>query len=330
MRSAFLFTLAALVAMPMMAAPTATVVESIRDFEVVAKGDHLVHSFEIRNDGDQPLEITDVRPACGCTVTEYDKVIAPGATGKVHADVDTATFDGPIAKSIAVFTNDTENPKLQLVVKATVQPYLAIDPGYARFNYVQGEAMGTINELIFAPDFPELDIIDITNPFPFLLVEHRPATTEERNGDYEGNQWVVSVTINEDAPVGSLGDYIKVATNHPKQQVAMFPVSGFVRPRQHITPNELNLGSVESANLPVQRLLHVQSFAVLPIEVKSIETGHEALTTTLKTVQEGHRFNLEVEIGPGMPKGPVNGVIKIHTTDAQNPVIEVPLRGSIL
>ena len=34
--------------------------------------------FEIANDGDQPLEITEVRPSCGCTVAEFDKVIEPG------------------------------------------------------------------------------------------------------------------------------------------------------------------------------------------------------------------------------------------------------------
>ncbi|MFP5289067.1 MAG: DUF1573 domain-containing protein, partial [Thermoanaerobaculia bacterium] len=94
--------------------PKAVAVEPIKDVGNVAKGEKIAHDFILRNDGDAPLEITQVHPACGCTVVEFDKTIAPGKTGKVHAVVDTSTFNGAIAKGVTVFTNDTDTPQIEL------------------------------------------------------------------------------------------------------------------------------------------------------------------------------------------------------------------------
>ena len=110
----------------------------IKEFGTIRKGDVLVHEFGIRNEGSADLELTSVRPACGCTVVEYQRVIMPGEVGKVKAVVKTDAFSGPINKTIAVFTNDPDNPKLKLAVKADVRPYIKVLPGYARYNLVQG------------------------------------------------------------------------------------------------------------------------------------------------------------------------------------------------
>ena len=110
MRRAFdlLSLLLALSLLPLAAAPVsaegkpvALPLEPIKNFDIVAKGEVLEHSFEIRNDGVADLEISDVRPACGCTVAKFDRVVAPGAVGKVYAELDTSDFAGPISKSIA-------------------------------------------------------------------------------------------------------------------------------------------------------------------------------------------------------------------------------------
>ena len=109
-RSVHLLLWLSMVAAPALAGPRAVPIAPIHDFEVVAKGEVLVHDFEIRNDGDEPLLIENVRPACGCTVADFDKQIAPGQTGRIHAEMETTDFYGPISKSIAVYTSDVENP----------------------------------------------------------------------------------------------------------------------------------------------------------------------------------------------------------------------------
>lgn len=312
--------------------PRAVPVEPIKDFETVAKGEVIVHEFLIKNEGTAALEITDVRPACGCTVADYDKVIAPGATGKVKATVKTDHFGGPIAKSIAVFTNDPENPKLQLVVKANVQPYLNVYPGFARYNYVQGETVGTIRQKLWATDDTDVKIVKVKPPYDHLQVGFREATEEERDPKGKGRQWLVDFTLAADSPVGALRDYVEIWTDHPKQKVAKIPISGFVRPRQHITPPELDFGKLEGASLPLERTLHFANFINDTIELTQIETGIDGLSAKVvdSASDVGYRFKLVLTLAPEMPKGAFTSTVKIHTTDARNPIVELPVKGTIL
>src|SRR6185436_15700181 len=111
--------------------PKAVVTEPVKDLGVVAKGEKAAYEFTIRNEGNAPLQIQEVRAACGCTVADYDKVIGPGQAGKVRVSVDTATFNGPIAKGVTVYTNDPATPQMELTIRAQVEPFIKVKPGYA-------------------------------------------------------------------------------------------------------------------------------------------------------------------------------------------------------
>ncbi len=312
-------------------APKAVPVEPIKNFDIVPRGELIRHEFLIKNEGDATLEITDVHPACGCTVVNFDTKIEPGQTGRVEAKVDTQDFAGPISKSIAVFTNDKANPKLQLVVKADVKPYISVEPGYARYSYVQGEPLRPISQTLWSEDGRDINIVRVKTPYNHLKVSYREAKEEERKKDAKGRQWRIDVELTPNAPVGALKDYVEVETDHPKQKLVKLPISGFVRPRQHITPVDLDFGEIEGAALPLQRSLHFTNFATEGIEVAKVETGLAGvtLTTTPNDKQPGHRLMLTLTLGPEMPKGDFNTAIKIYTTDKQMPFILLPIKGTV-
>ncbi len=314
------------------AKPRAVPLGPIQEFDIVPKGELITHSFEIRNEGDAVLELTDVRPACGCTVAKYDKTIAPGEVGKISVKVKTDNFAGPISKSIAVFTNDSDNPKLQLVVKAHVKPYIQVVPGYARYNYVQGEEVEAIGQTVWAEDGSDIEVLGVEVPYDHVKVSFREATEEEREEKATGRQWRVEVVIDKDSPVGALTDYVVVKLDHAKQKEAKIPVSGFVRPRQHVTPQEADFGKLQK--LPLRRTFHFTNFIADPIDLTSIDTGFEAISAEVKAssreTEKGYRFKLVLTIGPEMPKGAFDSEIKIHTTDERNPVITLPIKGTVL
>lgn len=330
----FLFSMALVVAAAAVAqsGPRAMPLEPVKDFDIVAKGDVISHEFLIKNEGDAPLEITDVKPACGCTVARYDKKILPGKTGKVSTKVKTSDFSGPISKSIAVFTNDDSNPKLQLVVKAKIQPYISIYPGYARYNYVQGEIPGRVPQTVWAADGEPLKVLGIKSPSEDLKVSYRQLDKEENNPKGGDVQWRVELTLSPDATVGPLREYVELEVDHPKQKSVRIPISGFVRPRQHITPDKLDFGPLQGATLPLRRTLNFTNFATQGIEVTGIDTGLEDLTAEIvpNENQQGHRFKLLLTLGPNMPKGAFDTKVTIHTSDAQKPTIELPVKGSVL
>lgn len=320
-----------LIAVPALAAPRAVAPAPVKNFDVVAKGEVLKHEFTIKNEGDSTLELTDVRPACGCTVARFDKQIAPGATGTVRADVDTLAFEGPIAKSITVYTNDAETPRLELVVKAEVRPYVSVEPGYARFSYVQGEQTGTITQTIWAPDGSDLEIVGVENPYSHIKAATRPASEEEQLGEKRGKQWRLDITILADAPIGALRDYIVVSVDHPQQKKVQVPVSGFVRPRQHATPTVVDFGDVNGADLPYERAIAFTSFITKGIELTKVDSsiaGLEAEVTPMD--DDGHRFQVLLRLTPAAARGDFAGTLTIHHTDDQTKTFSVPVKGRIL
>lgn len=312
------------------ATPRAVIEEPIKDAGRVATGDKIAHDFVIKNAGDATLEITDVRPTCGCTVADFDHTIPPGGSGKIHVVLDTTTFGGPISKSVHVFTNDPENAKVELAIKAEVQPYLFVLPGFARFIQPQGSDPGVVESLVFTPSADNLEVTRVESPYPFLKADFRAATEDELDQRGKGRQWVVTLTLDYDqAPIGAIADYVKIYTNHPKQSMATIPVSGFVRPMIAVTPTEADFGQIDVAKDNRARMI-LRSFAPNGIQVTGAEADVPGVAVAVTPIEEGKRFAVEVNISPEMPKGAFAGTITIHTSHPKKPVVQVPLRGTVL
>jgi hypothetical protein len=313
------------------AKPKAVAVEPVADVGSVPKGDKISHDFLIKNEGTADLTITNVQPACGCTVAEFDKLIKPGATGKVHAVVDTTTFSGPIAKGISVFTNDPATPKIELTLHAKIDPYISVKPGYARYIIVQGESQeGTISQSLWAPDGSAWDITGVDSPYPYLKVTYREAKPEERVADAKGKQWQVEMKLANDAKVGPLSDYVTVHTSHPKQKIVQIPVSGFVRPIIAITPPLADFGKIELKE-PLRKALTIRNFATEPIKVTGIDPNlPKGIETKLESLQDGREYQVRVILNPEIGKGPFSGKLTIHTDSPKIPTIEVEFKGIVL
>ena len=311
--------------------PKATVAEPIKDVATVPKGQKIIHDFVIKNEGDADLMITNVQPACGCTVAEFDKLIKPGATGKVHAVVDTSTFSGPITKGVTVFTNDPDHPQIDLTIHAKIEPYISVKPGYARYITVQGEPQeGNIAQTLWAPDGTSWDITSADSPFPYLTVTYHEAKPEERLPDVKGKQWKVEMKLSNSAKVGPLADYVTVHTNHPKQQIVQIPISGFVRPVIAVTPPTADFGKIELKE-PLKKALSVRNFATEPIKVTSIDPNlPKGIETKLEALEEGRVYQVRVILSPEIGKGPFHGKLTLHTDSPKMPTIEVEFKGIVI
>lgn len=313
------------------AKPKAVAVEPIKDVGFVPKGEMASHEFQIRNEGDSPLEVREVRAACGCTVADYDHVIAPGQTGKVRVTVDTATFNGPIAKGVTVFTNDPATPQMELTIRANVEPFIKVKPGYARFITVQGEEKeGTIVQTLWTPDKSPVSIVKIDNPYSFLEVKFWEAKPEERLKDIaDQQQWKIEMHLHNSAPVGPLVEPIKVYTDHPKQKLVQIPVSGFVRPILAVTPPVIDFGQISAAQ-PAQVSVNVRNFASEAIKVTGITGDVQGLEAKIEPLQEGREYKVRLTLKPEAQKGPFLGKLTMTTDSPKLPKLEVQLKGTVI
>ncbi len=272
-----------------------------------------------------------MRASCACTVPSYDRTIAPGGTGAVHVDFDSKSFEGPIVQRLEVFTNDPKTPRLTLTVKADVRPYIVSKPGYIRYIVVQGfEEDSTIKQKLWAIE-GDFEVVRVESQSPDVTATFHPATKEELEANGPPRQWVVETRISPDATVGPLSGYLNVYVKHPQQSLVPIPLSGFVRPVLAVTPADAIFGTIkpESEAEPVRGSIKVQNFATAAHQITKVELDVEAFATRVETEKEGYVYYVVVELKPNPRPGPFAGKLRIHTTSARMPVIEVPVSGTI-
>lgn len=122
------------------AAPDIKFTSTQFDFGTVLQGEEVRHAFEFVNAGEDPLVIDRVRSSCGCTAALVsEKNLAPGATGHIQTNFDSARFRGTVSKRIYLYSNDPVKPLVQLVIKGEVLELVAVQPEQVNFGTVAGD-----------------------------------------------------------------------------------------------------------------------------------------------------------------------------------------------
>lgn len=311
-------------------APKLVVVEDKKDLGTVAKGEPMKHTFVLKNAGTADLLITDVKPACGCTVSEYDKVIKPGGEGKIALTVDTKSFQGATSKTALVLTNDPAMPQTTLYVMAFVKPYVDVLPyGFFRIQALTGET--ATSELVLASDEPTFAPTKVEAPYKFLKTALTEVPEKERVAGKGAKQYKLALTAPADAPEGLLSGYVKLQTGVPKQPEMEISISGYIKPTVTITPNTINFGNFDPKGEAVRRNVMLinnnpqrDNFAVT-----KAETTVPGINASVVTVDKG-RVRVDLSVDDKIKKGVFEGELKIQTNDTARANVSIPLRGVIL
>lgn len=319
-------------------APRLTIVEPVKEFGTVAKGEKLDWSFVVKNTGTSDLQIIAARPACGCTVADFDKVIKPGQSGKVSAHVDTTAFAGPISKTVTLETNDPSTPSSLLTIHATVQPFVEAYPaGFVRYNLLQGDAETQTVTLYSEEEAPfEIKSIDVP-PGGWARATYEKIEKDENRAQNVGrpgqNQYKVNITVGgPDAKLGPLADKIRIVTNSKHQPEYFVSISGVIRPTFRVEPTVLNFGEVAPTDAAATRSVVFQSNDLRQPErfaVTKVESTVPGIATSFKPGANKGNFEITLQVDKSAKPGDIDGAVKIYTTDTANPVISVPVRGTI-
>ncbi|HKB78472.1 MAG TPA: DUF1573 domain-containing protein [Thermoanaerobaculia bacterium] len=324
--------------------PRLTIVEPLKEYGQIAKGDKLDWSFLVKNTGDSDLQIIAAKPSCGCTVTDFDKVIKPGESGKVTAHIDTSAFSGPIAKTITLETNDPNTPTAQLTVHAIVKPYVEAYPaGFVRFNLLQGE-VGTQSITLYSDEDTPFQIDNIrvpvdpaTNkPVDWINVATHKMDESERVQDVGKagqNQYRIDISVGgPDAKIGPMADRIYIFTNSKHQPEYPISVTGVIRPTYHVEPTALNFGEVAPNDPAATRsvLLHSNNLkAPESFTVTRAESSTPSITTAIKALAQKGDYEVTLQVAPNAKPGDIDATVKIYTSDKITPVVTLPVKGTV-
>jgi len=324
-------------------APRLTIIEPVKDYGTIPKGEKLDWSFVVKNTGDADLQIIAAKPGCGCTVADFDKVIKPGETGKVTAHVDTTAFAGPIAKSVTLETNDPTTPTSQLTIHAIVKPYVEAFPaGFVRFNLLQGDA-DSQTVTIYSDEDDPFQVTSVETPAPepgkdaWIKASYEKITNEADLAPNVGkpgqNQYKVKITVGgPDARVGPLAEKVRIVTNSKHQPEYLVSIAGVIRPPFRVEPTALNFGEVTPADGAATRMVIVHSNNMKTPEsfvVSKVESSNSAVVTSVKPTANKGEYEVTLQIAKDAKPGDVDGTVKIFTNDKVIPIVTVPMKATI-
>lgn len=312
------------------AAPKIDIAQETKEMGTVPKGQVIETDFIIKNVGGSDLVITDARPSCGCTVSSFDKLIKPGAEGKVHTSVDTKSFSGPISKSVLVVSNDPDRPQMNLFVKALVKPFVDVAPqAYVRFSVVKGDPAS--QDVVLISEEKGFKPVVAETAQPYVKAEVSPAGDKDKIAGRPGEQFKLAISVTPDAPEGLLNAPVRLTTGVAQQPTLEIPVSGIVRPRVSVTPITVNFGNFTAGKDPITRNIVVtNNKPATPVKVTKAEVSVPGFMTDVVPTQEGVSYTVVVKASDKVKKGAVDGKVTLYTSDKEKSVIEIPLKGEAL
>ena len=295
------------------------------DFGKVRRDQEVEHSFELRNDGSEPLEIRTVQLTPPLAVTAMKRVVQPGETSRVNVRLGQPRNGGDFEGLIVVqFAKEGSRARL-FRVQGRIVKAIDFDPLKAFFiTASKGESAEQSIEVVNYDTEP-LHKIEVTGESPRFRTSLQALEP--------GRRYKLTVHTLETASVGKYQDVIKLRTSNTQYPSIEIPVNTQVRDRVYTFPDSLTFGLIDKESVrakPEELPFLTQSLMVYRRNGTDFEVTPETnipfLRLTKRRGEKKDRYEIVAEVVPDKLKpGRFDGVIRIKTNDPEFPVIEVPV-----
>lgn len=203
------------------AAPAIKVDNPVHNFGTITQGKKLDHTFIIRNSGDAPLKIINIRPACGCTAANATvPMVSPGKISEIKVSFNSANFFGNVTKTIAVETNDPKTPVYTLSLTGTVAEEVAVNPKQLNLGQIKAGTAKSVSLTMENRGTKAIRLLSLKTPMPQVVIR------TDRNSLKSGETATITVNVTPRAEDKMLSGYISILTDNPAKPEIMVPVYG--------------------------------------------------------------------------------------------------------
>lgn len=121
------------------------------------------HDFEIRNEGNAPLELTPGTTTCKCTLSKITRrAIPPGESGTVRLTWNSGRKHRVYSHGATIHTNDIFKETIDLRIEGTVHVLLATSPEELVLPRVEPDAPAAIHSVIYSQIWEAFSIEDVS------------------------------------------------------------------------------------------------------------------------------------------------------------------------
>lgn len=192
------------------------------------------HTFQIKNTGDAPLEIHDVKTTCKCTGhVMKEGPVAPGEIRDIELEWVPKTTALLFEQSAEVLTNDPARPVIKLKIQGLVRDAISLEPGSIDLRDIMSTDPRTqeIRIINFFADPVEISRLELAKESgkDFITLESEPMSTEELSKVEDAKSgFILRVKIKPGIPLGSIQQIARVTYSLPDREPIDVPISGRV------------------------------------------------------------------------------------------------------
>lgn len=299
------------------AAPRIACDSPVYDFGTAEDRDFVEHFFEIRNAGDEPLRIGNLRACCGASATISTNNLAPGSNAVFSVKLSLGGRKGAQKKSFYIASNDPAEPYRQIILTGTVVPSLDIEPRAVNFGMVAHDARESRAISIQVASNAALSVTGVVCAAAQFAVQTRSVTN--------GGDWEVVVSTVPPLPMGVSRGVVTVLAAGDRAPRVDIPLIATVASDIVLVPSEIMVAAVnDSAPAPLTRYAALWSrtgkaFRILTVHVPEpgIQAGYEPMGSN------GYR----VTVGNILPFEDLGGKDLVILTDhPQVPKVVIPFK----
>jgi len=299
--------------------------ENFFDFGKIEQQKTVSHIFKFKNTGTSDLIIDNLKSTCGCTAALVtSKVIPPGASGEIKVTFSSKNFQGEVKRSVYVFSNDPQNSKYTLNIKAYVRAFLEAKPKYIDFgNFKKGESVSK-----------SLVVKNLTNE-PITIKDIRSDLKEIKIANFEkeinpNEETVINLTLNLSQPPGNFFGNIEITSaEHPDEKLIV-PASGRIIGDITVTPENLYFGIVKKGEKSEQKI-KVTNNSETALRLIEVRSTLEFIKPNFngKPIPPKENVELTLSLLPTAPAGSFKGKIDIKTDNKVQPMLSSMLYGVV-
>jgi transcriptional regulator len=254
---------------PMVGTPKLEVSTSVWDFGEKWAGEPAETTITLRNVGDAPLEVTEVKSSCGCTVAKVKKTLfQPGESEDVKVTYNTKKRTEKVSQRIRVHSNDPTNPVTVIEVKGRVKQLINISDA-------RGLNFGPIGRDDVLTKSVEIECA-YTEPLKLKLKEMSSKQFAVQLEEIEaGKRYRLTATTKPPLPDGPIRASAQLLTETELVPEVAVPIWGSVQAPVAVTPQALYVAN--QADKPTQRVVRVTSRRDKPLKVTSITASDPAI-----------------------------------------------------
>ena len=302
------------------AAPKTQFDSDVRDLGRVVEGQVVRADFTIMNVGDAVLEISEVRPTCGCTTADkWDRRIEPGRSGVIPLQFNSAGYLGPVTKTVTVVCNDLARSNLVLQIKALVWKPITVTPAAMYFVLTRDSQTNEIRIARITNNDEEQSLV-LSPPVSDQRVFRAEIRTNQPGKEYE-----LVVGLVPPLTGSNITGSITIATSSTKTPALRVPAVAIIQPPVTALPAQLVL---PAAPLDAKRELgvYIRNNESTPITVFEPKISLSNVQAQVHEFQKGRFFRVVLDFPAGFQLAPDQpGQLTVKTSNPQVPVLQIPI-----